>query len=55
MIDTIKELPITLALAARETPIWCLADDRHLKIVLRSVEPADDHEMVAAFDPSPSP
>lgn len=42
-------------LAARETPIWCLADDRHLKIVLRSVEPADDHEMVAAFDPSPSP
>jgi len=50
---SVKDLQAKLA--ARETPIWCLADDRHLTIVLRSIEPADDREIVAAFEPSPSP
>lgn len=50
---SVKELQAKLA--ARETPIWCLADERHLTIVLRSVEPADDREIVAAFEATPSP
>jgi L-seryl-tRNA(Ser) seleniumtransferase len=43
-----KELQAKLA--KRETPIWCLADDRSIAIVLRTVEPSDDQEIVAAFD-----
>ncbi len=37
-------------LAARETPIWCLADEHSISIVLRSVDPADDREIVQAFE-----
>jgi len=44
---TSKELQAKLA--ARETPLWTLADDRSVSIVLRSIEPADDQEIVAAF------
>jgi hypothetical protein len=44
---TVKELQAKLA--ARETPIWCLSDERSIVIVLRTVEPSDDQEIVAAF------
>jgi hypothetical protein len=37
-------------LIARETPIWCNGDDRSLSIVMRSVDPADDNEIVQAFE-----
>lgn len=43
-----KELQAKLA--ARETPIWCLADERNISIVLRTIEPADDREVIAAFE-----
>lgn len=37
-------------LAAAATPLWCLADGDELTIVMRSVDPADDNEIVQAFE-----
>jgi L-seryl-tRNA(Ser) seleniumtransferase len=37
-------------LIARETPIWCNTDERCLSLVMRSIDPADDNEIVLAFE-----
>ncbi len=41
---------IQLKLMARESPIWCNGDDRSLTLVMRSIDPADDNEVVQAFE-----
>jgi L-seryl-tRNA(Ser) seleniumtransferase len=39
-----------LKLAQRETPIWSVAEGDKLLLVMRSIDPADDNEIVQAFE-----
>ncbi len=41
---------IQAKLASREMPIWCKTTEDSLQLVMRSIDPADDNEIVLAFE-----